>query len=160
MIVCFLAGCSSSPRSEEAKPRCAGEGTYLLVATKPHQLLACSKGRAIHQMPVALGRGGVGKSKEGDNKTPLGTYSLSSPRASSRFGIFVPIGYPTADQAKAGLTGSDVGIHGPARLFKWAGSLNLLFDWTQGCIAVESDEQIKTLSDWIGQVQPPHVVIE
>lgn len=108
-----------------------------------------SGGAPSASFAVSLGKGGTGKTREGDGKTPLGTYSLGRPRASKRFGTFVPIGYPTPDQRKRGLTGRDVGIHGPDRRFGWAGSVNSWVDWTDGCIAVSSDEEIFRIAEWV-----------
>ncbi|AKU91455.1 hypothetical protein AKJ08_1842 [Vulgatibacter incomptus] len=103
---------------------------------------------------VAIGRGGTGKTAEGDRKTPLGDYPLGLPRPSRKFRTFIPIGYPTERQAREGLTGSDVGIHGPSRPFAWLGSSNLWIDWTLGCIALGRDADIDTLAEWVLREQP------
>ena len=104
---------------------------------------------AVKAFRVSLGRGGTGKAREGDNRTPLGVYPLGTPQPSSRFGTFIPFGYPTEAQAAAGLTGGDVGIHGPDRPYAWLGPANVLFDWTAGCVAVSSDAAIQTIAAWV-----------
>lgn len=53
-------------------------------------------------LAVRLASGGVGKAREGDGKLPLGTYALGKARTSKQYGIFIPIGYPTADQSGGG----------------------------------------------------------
>jgi murein L,D-transpeptidase YafK len=63
-------------------------------------------------------------------------------RIRSRLGDVHPIGYPTPDQRKLGSTGSAVGIHGPARSFRWAGAANAWLDWTGGCIGIASDQEL------------------
>ncbi len=60
-----------------------------------------------------------------------------------------PSPYPTAAQRSQGYAGSAIGIHGPARNFTWAGWLNTTVDWTQGCIAVRSDETIESIAAWV-----------
>jgi murein L,D-transpeptidase YafK len=126
--------------------------------SQDHDLWLCDKGRALARYGVALGRGGTGKRAEGDRKTPLGTYPLGKPRPSNRFGTFIPVGYPTAEQRLQGFTGSDVGIHGPERRLRWAGGASTWFDWTAGCIALGNDENVQSVASWV-QVRHPTIVI-
>lgn len=128
---------------------CPDGETVVVVDTSAHELNLCESGVLKKQFRVALGRGGTGKMKEGDNRTPLGTYAIGTPRPSARFGVFIPLGYPTKDQLAAGLTGANVGIHGPDRHFLWLERANLWFDWTAGCVAVGSDEAIQAIAAWV-----------
>ena len=89
------------------------------------------------------------KTNKGDKKTPIGKYALGKPRPSKKYGTFIPIGYPNAEDKKKGYTGSAIGIHGPKRGFTWARSLNTMFDWTLGCIAVGTDSEVEEISAWI-----------
>ncbi|MFC1611768.1 murein L,D-transpeptidase family protein [Myxococcota bacterium] len=139
---------------DSATDACAGRATSVLIDLDEHTLWLCETGQVAGEYSVSLGKGGVGKQIRGDNKTPVGTYSLGAPRPSKKFGIFIPVGYPTAAQKKAGFSGSAIGIHGPDRSFTWAGTLNTLIDWTQGCIAVKSDEAIGTIAAWVNQENP------
>ena len=109
---------------------------------------------------VALGRSGIGKKREGDHRTPVGRYTLGKPRTSARFHVFIPVGYPTVEQKTAGFSGGDVGIHGPTRLFRWAGRLNTLFGWTDGCVAVGSDEEIDRIANWVNENHPLQIRLE
>ena len=54
---------------------------------------------------------GLGRTRRG--RTPIGRYRVAPARASSRYHLFLEVGYPTAEQAKLGLTGSAIGVHGP-----------------------------------------------
>jgi len=139
---------------------CAGRGTSLLIQTDAHRLHLCLSGRSAEDYRVALGKGGTDKRRQGDNKTPLGTYSLGAPRPSRRFGTFIPVGYPTAVQRGQGYTGGDIGLHGPDRRFRWAGWLNARFDWTQGCVALGTDAEIEAIVRWVTRTQPRSVHIE
>jgi hypothetical protein len=142
---------ASAGAAGRARPRCGGEGPAIVVDTRASRLGLCEAGRLVKDYAVAVGRGGTGKSDEGDGKTPLGRYPLGAPRPSKKFGVFIPIGYPTDEQRKHGARGGDVGIHGPKRGFAWAGRMNTWFNWTRGCIAVASDLEIRAIAAWVKQ---------
>jgi murein L,D-transpeptidase YafK len=141
-----LAACAGARAADE----CPTRGVLLSVDTARHRLWTCENGRAAAEYTVALGTGGVGKTQQGDAKVPIGEYALGPPRGSSRFHTFIPVGYPTREQRRRGYTGSDVGVHGPARGFeKLPASINTSTDWTLGCIAVGSDEEIDAIAAWV-----------
>ena len=121
----------------------------VLVQTRTHRLWLCEAGRARERFAVALGRAGTGKRVEGDNKTPLGTYPLGVPRPSAQFGQFIPVGYPTDGQRSRGLTGGDVGIHGPRRSSRWLGRASVWADWTRGCIALATDGDLAQVARFV-----------
>ncbi len=132
-----------------AASECPAGDPLVVVDTAAHKLRLCENGTAVRAFHVALGRGGTRKRKEGDNKTPLGVYPLGTPQLSTRFGLFIPIGYPTKEQAAAGLTGTDVGIHGPDQQFTWLGRARSWSDWTAGCVAVGTEEAIQAIAAWV-----------
>jgi murein L,D-transpeptidase YafK len=107
------------------------------------------------ELEVALGAGGMGKRAQRDKKTPLGSYAVGKARSSSRYRRFIPIGYPTAAQRRAGYSGSDVGIHGPDPMFTWEGTV----DWTNGCIALKKSEDLDVLVVWTDKWQPKQIEI-
>jgi len=130
----------------------------VVVDTAAGRLHLCDAGRSVEAYPVSLGSGGTGKRKQGDEKTPLGTYRLGKPRGSKKYGRFIPVGYPTKAQRKKGYTGSAIGIHGPPRAALWVGRLGLgraltLFDVTKGCIAVGTDEEIGAIERWVRRLK-------
>src|SRR4051812_16015222 len=150
--------CSSSPpqpfsppsSSASAAAYCRANETTIVVDTRTHQMHLCADGRLERTFAVALGVGGVGKQREGDNRTPLGRYGLGAPRASQHFHIFVPVQYPTPAQARMGFTGGAIGIHGPPRGWSLTELASLVAqDWTAGCIAVATDDDIEALATWI-----------
>jgi murein L,D-transpeptidase YafK len=141
-----------------ARPVSAGEGcsaadNRVVVDLSKHTLTLCAKSQAVAAFGVRLGRGGVGKTREGDGKTPLGTYPLDEPRPSNRYGTFIPIGYPTEEQKKNGYTGSAVGVHGPARWVKWLGRLVNTFDSSDGCVGVATDAEMDRITQWVRTAQ-------
>ena len=123
----------------------------MVVDTRTHQMHLCEGGKVDRTFAVALGTSGVGKQHEGDNRTPLGRYGLGSPRASKDFHVFVPVGYPTREQARMGFTGGAIGIHGPPRGYGTLAQLAMLVsrDWTAGCIAVATNEDIDAVAAWV-----------
>lgn len=138
---------------------CNGQNTSVVINTDSRKMYLCKNNKLHQEFKIAIGKKGTGKQKEGDKKTPLGEYSLGNPRDSSRFGTFIPVGYPTPEQKKQEFSGSDVGIHGPFRLFKWFGSINTWMNWTQGCVAVGSDAEISSIAQWVKDNKINRVVI-
>lgn len=137
---------------------CPKEGDVVVVISQRRQLWLCHQGEAVARYRVALGRGGVDKRREGDGRTPLGTYTLGTPRPSAQFGIFIPIEYPRPDQAAQGFTGSKVGIHGPPRGLTEPEYPITYVNWTQGCIATALDEDIMSIAEFVRAGQPTLVI--
>lgn len=95
---------------------------------------------------VALGSAPRGhKEREGDGRTPEGVYRIDWRNSQSAFHLSLRISYPDdADRARArelGVPpGGDIMIHGMRNGLGWLGRLHLLWDWTNGCIAVTDGE--------------------
>ncbi len=128
---------------------CQDHGTLVLVDTTARHLILCEQSSPIATHPVALGWRGMGKRRRGDGKTPLGRYDLGTPRPSRKYGTFIPVDYPTAEQRRQGFTGSAIGIHGPPRETRHTGLANVADDWTLGCVAVADDETIRAVAAWV-----------
>lgn len=120
-----------------------------MVALKEHTLTLCEGTKAVETFGIRLGRGGIGKTRAGDRKTPVGTYALGRPRSSKRYGIFIPIGYPTEKQRKQGMTGGSLGVHGPDRRAKWLGRLGNTFDSSDGCVGLATDAEMERIAKWV-----------
>lgn len=132
-----------------AQEACDANDRRLVVLTVEERMLLCERSKLVGSFDIHLGRGGAGKTRQGDNKVPLGVYALGRPRKSEKFWIFIPIGYPTAEQRKKGYTGQDVGVHGPHRHLRWLGPLTNTFSSTAGCIGLGSHEDIEKVSAWV-----------
>ena len=137
---------------------CPEQGDVVTVIARKRELWLCQDGAGIAKFQVALGRGGVDKHRQGDGRTPLGTYTLGAPRASTRFGLFIPIAYPTREQTAQGFTGGEVGIHGPPRGQAEPEYPTTAVDWTQGCIATGVDADIGVIAEFVRARQPLLVV--
>ena len=128
---------------------CHARGTSIVALTGPQVLYLCKDGEVEDWFYYSAGWNGFGKKVTGDRKTPVGTYSLSKPRPSSDFGIFIPVGYPNAEDLQRNYSGSDIGIYGPKRRFDILGWGNLAVNWTAGCLAVASDKNIGRIAQWL-----------
>lgn len=116
--------------------------------------------QVIRTYPMRLGFDPIGhKVKEGDGKTPEGTYILDWRNPKSAFYKSLHVSYPNVqDQAKAkqlGVSaGGDIMIHGSAtssQIEKFPSLMRYLprNDWTWGCVAVRNIDmdEIWTLVD-------------
>ena len=152
MLIAVLALALTAP----AEP-CGDKGTALFVDAAERVLWLCESGAAEAAIPVALGKGGLDKRAEGDAKLPLGEYPLGSPRPSSAYHLFIPVGYPTPGQRRSGYTGGAIGIHGPIRGYTGPVSTNI--DWTLGCIAVGTDAEIARVAEWVRASKARRIII-
>jgi tetratricopeptide (TPR) repeat protein len=127
-----------------------GPADRVLIEKKDRRLTLLSKGRALKTYQIALGGNPIGpKERQGDNKTPEGTYVIDSRNRNSRYHLSLHISYPNEkDKRRArelGVSpGGDIMIHGIKNGFSWAGDLHAEVDWTKGCIAV-TDEEIEEI---------------
>jgi len=147
-VPAFALWCTACGLSAEVSP-CQGTASYLHVDTAAHRLWLCDDATAERSYDIRLGKGGVGKTREGDGKVPLGTYGLGAPRPSVEYGTFIPIKYPTREQRALGYTGSAVGVHGPNRDLRWLGGLINVFDTTDGCVGLATDDETSALASWV-----------
>ncbi len=124
----------------------AGQKADLVVVEKSRRKLYLkSNGATIKTYRIALGGNPVGhKQRQGDKRTPEGTYFLSK-RGSSNFYKAMKISYPSStDRSKAAARGDnpggDIMLHGSPNNMAGAGPMLKLVDWTDGCIAVSNQE--------------------
>lgn len=140
------------------------------------------KEKLVKSYQIALGNNPTGtKRKQGDGATPEGDYYITHKNARSRFYLSLGVSYPNIADADEGLKsglitqaqhqaitsairnktkppqntrlGGDIFIHGGGT----GKLLNLIRDWTLGCVALENDE-IKELFDLIPVKAPVRIV--
>ena len=127
-----------------------GPADRILIEKKKRQLTLIAKGRAIKTYRIALGGDPDGpKERQGDNKTPEGTYLIDGRNRGSRYHLSLHISYPNEKDRKRAKAmgvapGGDIMIHGIKNGFSWVGDLHTGLDWTRGCIAV-TDEEIEEI---------------
>ena len=118
----------------------------VLITKKERRLTLLLKGEVIKSYKIALGGDPVGpKERQGDNKTPEGTYFIDARNRNSDYHLSLRISYPNKkDKLRAkelGVSpGGDIMIHGIKNGLAWVGTLHAGIDWTKGCIAVTDEE--------------------
>ncbi|MBI5055706.1 MAG: L,D-transpeptidase family protein [Nitrospirae bacterium] len=127
-----------------------GPADKILIEKKERRLTLLSKDKALKTYNIALGGNPDGpKERQGDNKTPEGTYVIDSRNRDSRYHLSLHISYPNEKDKKRakelGVSpGGDIMVHGIKNGFSWVGDRHTEVDWTKGCIAV-TDEEIEEI---------------
>jgi L,D-peptidoglycan transpeptidase YkuD (ErfK/YbiS/YcfS/YnhG family) len=133
----------------------------VLIEKKERRLTLLSKGEVIKTYKIALGGNPVGpKERQGDNKTPEGTYIIDSRNRDSGYHLSLHISYPNEkDKMRAkelGVSpGGDIMIHGIKNGLSWVGASHAEVDWTKGCIAVTDEEM-----EEIDKLVPDGTIVE
>lgn len=135
---------SIPPAISTSAVQAASQVDYIVVQKADRVMSLWKQGRIIKTYPIlAFGADPYGtKNREGDEKTPEGTYFINEKHPSNHFQKFLNISYPNdEDRARAkkmGVpTGGNVGIHGDR------GGISGFFqrmdkNWTDGCIAMRN----------------------
>jgi len=138
-----------------------GSVDRIRIEKSARRLMLISQGEVLKSYKIALGGNPIGpKERQGDNKTPEGTYVIDARNKDSRFHLSLHISYPNErDKNRArelGVSpGGDIMIHGIKNGFSWVGDAHAGVDWTKGCIAV-TDEEIEE----IGKLAPNGTIVE
>lgn len=142
-----LNGCTTAPPPSTTK--ITGPIDKVVVKKSQRQLELVSGGRVVRQYRVALGGAPVGhKYREGDQRTPEGSYRLNWRNPNSNFYKSIHISYPSAKDRAAS---RQLGYSNPGGMIMVHGLPNYIQsesmrqqyanrDWTQGCIAVQNHE--------------------
>lgn len=121
---------------------------HILVLKAERKLLLLAGETVVRTMNISLGLIPEGpKRREGDYRTPEGSYFLESKKSDSDFFLSLKISYPNAhDRELARSLGVDPGgqimIHGLPNELKHAEAMYDGWDWTDGCIAVSNSDMI------------------
>ena len=138
-----------------------GSVDRIVIEKKARRLMLISGGEVLKTYRIALGGDPIGpKERQGDNKTPEGTYLIDTRNRDSRYHLSLHISYPNdKDRKRArelGVSpGGNIMIHGIKNGFSWVGGAQAEADWTKGCIAV-TDEEIEE----IDKLAPNGTVVE
>ena len=149
-VLCFSSILALGLVCVDATSRIAAQSTMrvdrIVIEKSKRTLTLMSDSKALKTYIVALGGQPAGaKDRQGDHKTPEGTYSVDAKNPNSQFHKALHISYPSqADRANARKLrvspGGDVEIHGLGAKWGWIGAKHRLTDWTDGCIAVTNEE--------------------
>ncbi|MFZ1813328.1 MAG: L,D-transpeptidase family protein [Rhizobiaceae bacterium] len=100
----------------------------------------------IRAYMISLGRNPHGpKEREGDGRTPEGSYFIDFRKSDSVAYRAFHISYPTREQRAAARAinaspGGSIMIHGQWNGFGWLGWMMQNYDWTNGCIGLSNDD--------------------
>lgn len=174
----FVALCANTdarsarvPLTERPLRRCASPSIHVDKSEGTLEL-RCS-GRVARRYGVTFGANPVGpKEREGDERTPEGTYHLISHGRTRRFHRFMGISYPNEEDLRrarrrgVARPGRGVGIHGSRGERAWLMSLwipfahrfGLVQRWgpTDGCIAL-SNRDVAELYRFVEVGTPVHI---
>ncbi len=127
--------------------------TYILVASLEEgslQLFENSNGTLIPKLefPMSIGKEGFGKEIEGDKKTPVGVYRITSFLHNEQLDDFYgraayPLNYPNAWDLLQNRTGSGIWLHAMPEGVTSRPALD-----SDGCIVI-NNEQIEMLSPYL-----------
>lgn len=133
----------------------------VVVEKENRKLHLLRDGEAFRTFDIALGIAPTGdKEKEGDFKTPEGTYLLDLRNPDSDYFLSIRVSYPNVeDRREAAMKGVDPGgqimIHGQPNTPTYSAAFYQKSDWTNGCIAVSNSDMIDI---WL--MTPDNVPIE
>lgn len=120
----------------------------VLVVKSERKLYLLKAGRVLRAFDVSLGLVPSGpKQREGDFRTPEGTYRLETRNVDSDYFLSIQVSYPDeVDRARARAQGVDPGgqimIHGLPNEPKYDLRRYEDSDWTDGCIAVSNTDMV------------------
>ncbi len=118
----------------------------VLILKEKRLLFLLREGEIMKVYKIALGKEPVGtKIKQGDNRTPEGSYILNARKQSDKYHLTIFISYPNDSDAQRardlGVSpGGAIAIHGLPKELAHLDKLHRKTDWTQGCIAVTNNE--------------------
>lgn len=124
----------------------------VFVDKSDRALTLMSDGKIIRSYRIALGGSPSGhKQQEGDQRTPVGIYTLDYKNEKSIAHRSIHISYPNdEDKARAKSLevnpGGHIMIHRQMNGFGALGWLNQRRDWTDGCIAVTNTEMDRIMA--------------
>jgi murein L,D-transpeptidase YafK len=120
----------------------------VIIEKSDRELHLLNDGKIFRTFKIALGIRPQGdKKKEGDFKTPEGTYLLDERNPNSDYFLSIHVSYPSAvDRREANQNGLDPGgsimIHGQPNAPSRSETYYRTQDWTNGCIAVSNSDMI------------------
>jgi lipoprotein-anchoring transpeptidase ErfK/SrfK len=120
----------------------------VVVKKSERRLYLMRANQIVAEYPIRLGLNPTGhKLREGDFRTPEGSYELVRRNPKSEFFLSLEVSYPNeADKARAKQLGLKPGglimIHGQPNVRRKSPQYYENFDWTNGCIAVSNSDMV------------------
>lgn len=121
----------------------------VLVKKSERRMYLMHGGNVVREYRVSLGLSPTGqKEREGDFRTPEGSYHLDVRNTRSDYFLSIKVSYPNQTDVKRAharhwVTGGSIMIHGLPNLMKHDPDYYLSHDWTDGCIAVSNSDMVE-----------------
>ena len=121
----------------------------IVVKKTERRMYLMHGGNVVRSYHVALGLSPVGqKEREGDFRTPEGSYHLDVRNPRSDYFLSIKVSYPNETDSRRARarhweTGGSIMIHGMPNLMKHDPEYYLNHDWTDGCIAVSNADMVE-----------------
>lgn len=158
-LVC-AAGARAFTPPAGMEPKAAPVEQVVVIKSERVMHLLDRHNNIIKSYKISLGKNPVGdKEREGDGRTPEGSYIIDARNPNSRFHLSLRISYPNKSDKwrakKANVDpGGDIFIHGMpnGKAWQWW-KYSKKLDWTDGCIAV-TDKEIREIWDLVADGTP------
>lgn len=149
VALCCLAGVAGAdiatrPGADDEFPM----ADHVVVKKAERRLELHNNGTVFRTFPIALGANPEGhKQREGDQRTPEGTYRLDWRNVNSAFFLAMRVSYPNDEDIRRARQsgvhpGNNIMIHGLPNEPRYPSDHYLYADWTDGCIAVSNSAMI------------------
>jgi murein L,D-transpeptidase YafK len=136
VLLCFSVGLHAQTKTPDR----------ILIEKSARTLKLMRGSEILKTYKVALGTQPIGpKERQGDHRTPEGSYVVDAKNPNSQFYRALHISYPNSTDHEharrlGASPGGDVEIHGLGKSYGWIGAGHRMKDWTDGCIAVTNEE--------------------
>lgn len=156
LIIGFLLlGLASVSSCSKFKRYDGPEVTRVLIYKQNRTMYLMHNDTALASYPINLGFAPEGhKERQGDGKTPEGSYHIDRKNPDSEFHLSLGISYPDSEDRDAAREagedpGGDIFIHGGPN--EWRDRNRA--DWTAGCVAL-SDREIEDIYSMVNVGTP------
>ena len=139
ILFIILLLCSAEAQSNK-------KADLVVVVKSEYRLYLIRDGKLFESFPVVFGSNPKGhKQQQGDGRTPEGDYVLDYKNANSAYYKSIHVSYPNEqdreDARKRGVSpGGDIMIHGQPNRWGKFSPVTQLFNWTDGCIALNNSD--------------------
>lgn len=125
---------------------------YIIVSKKNYELNVYDDEGWYATYPIVFGSKDLGdKMREGDRRTPTGSFKVLMKKTNKRWGIELLLDYPNAESyrrfnerkakgliPKNARIGDGIAIHSTRKEEEW--TVDNFYNWTDGCISVKYSE--------------------
>jgi murein L,D-transpeptidase YafK len=125
---------------------------YIIVSKKDYELNVYDDEGWYATYPIVFGSKDLGdKMREGDRRTPTGSFKVLMKKTNKRWGIELLLDYPNAESyrrfnerkakgliPKNARIGDGIAIHSTRKEEEW--TVDNFYNWTDGCISVKYSE--------------------